>query len=171
MTGNRSKRNFIDAAILAYDFLNARSKVLYSEHVVAPAAPRGETRHGRTPPRAEIPLCGGARPRRLLVVPLRGLEEPAVLRRNPQDHRIHPGEIHHHQSRETLAVRLQAHAQSAVLRRHPQNPVAPPRAVRSGYFLAADQRPSCPLSPRNEPSMVAPVTRPEKSRRTPLRST
>src|SRR6267142_392574 len=133
MTGNRSKRNFIDAAILAYDFLNARSKVLYSQPVVARAAPRGETRHGRTPPRAEIPLCGGARPRRLLVVPLRGLEKPAVLRR------------------------------------HPQHPVAPPRAVRSGYFLAADQRPSCPLSPRNEPSMVAPVTRPERSRRTPLR--
>src|SRR6267142_170471 len=43
MTGNRSKRNFIDAAILAYDFLNARSKVLYSQPVVARAAPRGET--------------------------------------------------------------------------------------------------------------------------------
>src|SRR6267378_1348925 len=139
---------------------------------VARAAPRGETSHGRTPSRAEVPLCGRARTRRLLVVPLRGLEKPAVLRRDPQDYRIHAGEIHDHQSREALAVRLQAHAQSALLRRHAQDPVAPPQGgARSGYFFAAVQRPSWPPSARNEPSMVAPVTRPENSRRTPLPST
>src|SRR5882724_11837768 len=106
---------------------------------VARATPRGETSHGRTPSRAEVPLCGRARTRRLLVVPLRGLEKPAVLRRDPQDYRIHAGEIHDHQSREALAVRLQAHAQSALLRRHAQDPVAP---QRSSFRLFLRRRPA-----------------------------
>jgi len=46
------------------------------------------------PRRAEIPLRRRACARRLLVVPLRGIEEPAVLRRHAQDDRIHPCEIH-----------------------------------------------------------------------------
>src|SRR5882672_6137809 len=118
-TGNRSKRNFIGGSILAYDFLKNCS-VLYS----AASRHRGETRHGRTPRRAEIPLRRRACARRLLVVPLRGIEEPAVLRRHAQDDRIHPCEIHRHQGRKTVAVRLQAHPQSAVLRRDPQDAVA-----------------------------------------------
>src|SRR5690242_3958332 len=106
MTGNRSKRIFM---IVYYTSLSSPPRT---------SAPPGETSHGRTPHRAEIPVRGRARARRLLVVPLRGLEEPAVLRRHSQDHRVHSGEIHDHQGREALAVRLQAHAETAVLRRH-----------------------------------------------------
>src|SRR5258705_8872659 len=39
-TGNRSKRNFIDDSILAYDFLNACSKVLYSRPGRRPSRPQ-----------------------------------------------------------------------------------------------------------------------------------
>src|SRR6266700_2545911 len=126
--------------------------------------PKGD-KHGRTPPRAEIPVRGRARPRRLLVVPLRGFEKPAVLRRHAQGKRVRAGEIRGGQGRKALAVRLQAYPQPPFLRRHPQDPLILP------YFFVAVQRPSAPLSVRNEPSMVLPVTRPVKSRRTPRLST
>src|SRR5258705_7003415 len=107
-TGNRSKRNFIWR--LACDFLNARSKVLYYRagrpRRVPDVVSEGETSHGRTPRRAEISVRCRARSRGLLVVPLRGIEEPAVLRRHAQEHRVHSGEIHHREGREAVAVRL-----------------------------------------------------------------
>src|ERR1700675_2223714 len=71
------------------------------------SAPSKETQYGRPPHCAEVPVCSGACPRRLLVVPLRTIEKPAVLRRLAQSHRVHTGEIHRGEGRETLAVRLQ----------------------------------------------------------------
>src|SRR5439155_18838 len=76
--------------------------------------------YGRTPYRAEIPVRGRTRSRRLLVVPLRGLEKPAVLRRHAQGQRVRAREIRGGQGRKALAVRLQAHPQPAFLRRQPQ---------------------------------------------------
>src|SRR5467141_55255 len=129
-TGNRSKSNFI--APLYRDLSRERRGPGYTSASVPPGVrclrrPKGEE-YGRTPYRAEIPVRGRARSRRLLVVPLRGFEEPAVLRRHPQD---------------ALGA-----------------PLYP-------CFLAAVQRPSAPPSVRNEPSIVPPLTRPVKSRRTP----
>src|SRR5882672_887419 len=129
--------------------------------------PRRE--NGRSSRRAEIPLRDRARPGRLLVVPLRRIEEPALVRRDAQDHRVHAGEVYRHEGREGVAVRLQAHAQPAVLRRNPQDAPGGPGLL--SYFFAAVQRPSCPPSVRNEPYIVAPETRPLKSRRTPRPST
>src|SRR5215470_18307442 len=128
--------------MLADDFLNALQEVLYF-NAAGRMPSRGENTYGRSPRRAEVPVRSGARARRVLVVPLRGIEEPAVLRRHAQDHRVYPGQVHGHQGRESLAVRLQAYAQPALLRRHPQD-----AADGSGlsYFLAADQRPSWPPS-------------------------
>src|SRR6266568_9322916 len=179
--------------------------------------------HSRTPHCAEVPVRGGGCSRQLLVVPLRKIQKPAVLRRFAQGHRIHPGEVHGGEGREAVVVRLQAHPQPALLRRNPQDPLkrdakqasrpfksagwngrlrrrssrgqhptsyAPPcralsgrkagsnargwngdAVVRFNYFLVAVQRPSAPLSRRNEPAIWEPVTRPVKSRRTPLLST
>src|SRR5207245_5595188 len=64
--------------------------------------PKGEE-YGRTPYRAEIPVRSRARSRRLLVVPLRGFEEPAVLRRHPQRQRVRAGEVRGGQGRKALA--------------------------------------------------------------------
>src|SRR6266704_3296852 len=165
-TGNRSKSNFIAPLYgpLAGSMrtgLYFRLGPIWSQ---ASAPPKGD-KHGRTPSRAEIHVRGRARPRRLLVVPLRGFEKPAVLRRHAQGKRVRAGEIRGGQGRKALAVRLQAYPQPPFLRRHPQDPLILP------YFFVAVQRPSAPLSVRNEPSMVLPVTRPVKSRRTPRLST
>src|SRR4029077_11482741 len=80
-------------------------------------------RYGRTPHCPEISLRGGTRTRRLLVVPLRRIEDPAVLRRHAQRHRVYAREIHDNEGRKTMAVRLQAHPQPALLRRHAQDPL------------------------------------------------
>src|SRR5882762_10354341 len=122
-TGNKSKSNFI--APLYRDLSRERRGPGYTSprsHLVsgACAAPKGEE-YGRTSYRAEIPVRGRARSRRLLVVPLRGLEKPAVLRRHAQGQRVRAGEVRRGQGREALAVRLQAHPQPAFLRRHPQD--------------------------------------------------
>src|SRR4029077_21049085 len=58
----------------------------------------------------------------LLVVRLRPEQEPAVLRRQPQDHRLHAPEIHDGEGGRLLALRLQALGQEAALRRHAQDP-------------------------------------------------
>src|SRR5258706_9723552 len=164
-TGNKSKRNFIaplyrDPVERRPGYTPARTSGPICSQVFAPA--RGEE-NGRTPHRAEIPLRRRACSRRLLVVPLRGFQKPAVLRRHAQGDGIFTGEIHREQGGKALAVRLQAHPQPAFLRRHAQDALAP----GSTYFFVAVQRPSAPPSVRNEPSMVPPVTRPVKSRRTP----
>src|SRR6266852_1133661 len=51
--------------------------------------------------------------------------------------------------------------------RTPHRAEVPLRENPSAYFFVADQRPSAPLSVWNEPSMVLPLMRPVKSRRTP----
>src|SRR6266446_418081 len=122
-TGNRSKSNFI--APLYRDLSRERRGPGYTSASVPPGVrclrrPKGEE-YGRTPYRAEIPVRGRARSRRLLVVPLRGFEEPAVLRRHPQRQRVRAGEVRGGQGRKALAMRLQAHPQPAFLRRHPQD--------------------------------------------------
>src|SRR5881296_2719688 len=84
-TGNKSKSNFI--ALLYGPLAGSTGTGLYFRlgpiwcQVSAP--PKGDE-YGRTPYRAEIPVRGRARPRRLLVVPLRRFEKPAVLRRDAQ---------------------------------------------------------------------------------------
>src|SRR6185503_10737165 len=83
----------------------------------ASATPPKEVHHGRTANRADIPVRGRAGARRLLVVPLRPVEAPAVLRRLAQDHRVQAGEVQHERAAEDLAVRLQAEREPAVLRR------------------------------------------------------
>src|SRR6266853_526681 len=122
-TGNKSKSNFI--APLYRDLSRERRGPGYTSVSVPPGVrclrrPKGEE-YGRTPYRAEIPVRGRARSRRLLVVPLRGFEEPAVLRRHAQGQRVRAGEVRRGQGRKALAVRLQAHPQPAFLRRHPQD--------------------------------------------------
>src|SRR3989454_9265464 len=87
----------------------------------------------------------------LLVVRLRPLQAPAVLRRLAQGLRILAGQVHHRRGAEDVAVRLQAQRQQAVLRR---------LAQEAGYFLDAVQRPSWPFSSRKLPSMRVPLTRP-----------
>src|SRR5258708_15543530 len=87
-TGNRSKSNFI--APLYGPLARSMRTGLYSRlgpiWSQASAPPKGD-KHGRTPSRAEIPVRGPARPRRLLVLPLRGLDKSAVLRRHAQGKR------------------------------------------------------------------------------------
>src|SRR5258708_39289068 len=125
-TGNRSKSNFI--APLYGPLARSMRTGLYSRlgpiWSQASAPPKGD-KHGRTPSRAEIPVRGRARPRRLLVVPLRGFEKPAVLRRHAQGKRVRAGEIRGGQGRKAMAVRLQAHPQPPFLPRHPQASLAP----------------------------------------------
>ncbi len=53
----------------------------------------------------------------VLLVRLRPQQQPALLRRFPQRHVIHPGGLHPEESRRRLALRLQAHQEPAVLRR------------------------------------------------------
>src|SRR5436853_6230791 len=137
-TGNKSKSNFIaplyrrgpersrlPAAPQAADLSRNRPGPSYTSASVPPGITclrrhKGEE-YGRTPYRAEIPVRGRTRSRRLLVVPLRGLEKPAVLRRHAQRQRVRAGEIRGGQGRKALAVRLQAYPQPAFLPRQPQD--------------------------------------------------
>src|SRR6267154_6223599 len=125
-TGNKSKSNFI--APLYGPLARTMGTGLYFRigpiRSQASAPPKGD-KYGRTPSRAEIPVRGRARPRRLLVVPLRRFEKPAVLRRHAQGKRVRAGEIRGGQGRKAMAVRLQAHPQPPFLRRHPQDPLIP----------------------------------------------
>ena len=58
---------------------------------------------------------------RILVVPMRTLEEPAVLRRLPHRNRLRAGEVRDHGETSLRVVPLQADEQQPVLRRHPQD--------------------------------------------------
>src|ERR1041384_3186293 len=84
-TGNRSKSSFI--APLYRDLSRGRRGPGYTSASVPSGVrclrrPKGGDEYGRTPYRAEIPVRGRTRSRRLLVVPLRRLEKPPVLRRH-----------------------------------------------------------------------------------------
>src|SRR5213078_324371 len=138
-TGNRSKSNFI-APLYRHgperSPVAQTSREIDGDGVILPprshlesgvCAPKGDE-YG-TPYRAEIPVRGRARPRRSLVVPLRGFEKPAVLRRHAQGQRVRAGEIRGGQGREALAVRLQAHPQPSFLRLYPQD------ALGAGFAL------------------------------------
>src|SRR2546430_15506779 len=95
--------------------------------------------------RSAITVSRRAGPGGQLVVRLRPLQAPAVLRRLAQGLRILAGQVHHRRSPEDVAVRLQAQRQQAVLLR---------LAQEAGYFVDAVQRPAWAFSLRKLPSVL-----------------
>ncbi len=80
--------------------------------------------------RPESPLCRRRRGgQELFLVCLRQVEEPALLRFQPQGLRVPPGEVDGRCLRQAVVLRLQAHRRPALLRRHPQDPVTGDRLV------------------------------------------
>jgi hypothetical protein len=73
--------------------------------------------YARTHHRPKIAARAEGQTRFLLVVRLRRLEDPAVLRRLTQRHRLGAEEGGHHRGKDGGLVRLQAHQERAVLRR------------------------------------------------------
>ncbi len=66
------------------------------------------------------PTRSRSRPKDLFLVRLRQVVETALLRRQPQGHVLHPGEMDRGRDEEGLVLRLQAIGQPAALRRRAQ---------------------------------------------------
>ncbi len=68
---------------------------------------------------------------RILLVRVRTIQEPAVLRRIAQGDRIYPAAVLGSRPEDRLDVRLQADKDSSVLRRHPQDALTSARGDRT----------------------------------------
>jgi len=96
-------------------FANFQDPTLSRSHA-SRRSPYGRADDCPAQPLRRRACCGG-----LLVVRLRLVEAPAVLRWLAQDHRLHAAaEVHPLGSAEALAVRLEAQREPPVLRRQPQ---------------------------------------------------
>ncbi len=76
--------------------------------------------YARTSHCPKISVCSTHGTRHVLVVRLRPVQEPAVLRRLAQRHRVHTEKSGHYRGQNRRVVRVQAFEERAVLRRQPQ---------------------------------------------------
>ena len=81
---------------------------------------RKENNYARTSHCPKISVCSKDGGRHALVVRVRPVKEPAVLRRFAQRHRFHAETGGHCRSQNRCVVRVQAFEERAILRREPQ---------------------------------------------------